>query len=86
MARARQKAGAFNLGSVSGLTHGDDFVLTGPTKRLTEIEKKMTAVYPIIAKIISYGSSEHQNVEQKVALGKGEEAFISTIPDTLTCL
>ena len=40
---------------VSGLTHGDDFVLTGPTKRLTESENEMTSVYPIKAKIISLG-------------------------------
>ena len=38
---------------VSGLTHGDDFVLTGPTEKLIEIERKMTNVYPIKAKIIS---------------------------------
>ena len=37
------------------MTHGDDFVLTGPTKKL-EIERKMTSVYPIKAKIIGYGS------------------------------
>ena len=43
---------------VSGLTHGDDFVLTGPTKRLTEFEKKMTRVYPIKAKIIGLGSTK----------------------------
>ena len=41
---------------VSGLTHGDDFVLTGPTKRLTEVENDMTSGYPIKAKIISLGS------------------------------
>ena len=41
---------------VSGLTHGDDFVLTGPTKRLTEFETEMTSVYPMKAKIISLGS------------------------------
>ena len=41
---------------VSGLTHGDDFVLTGPTKRLTEFENEMTSVYPIKAQIISLGS------------------------------
>ena len=41
---------------VSGLTHGDDFVLTGPTKRLMEFENKMTSVYPIKPKIISFGS------------------------------
>ena len=41
---------------VSGLTHGDDFVLTGPKKRLSEFEKEMTSVYPIKAKTISLGS------------------------------
>ena len=41
---------------VSGSTHGDDFVLTGPTKELMELERKMTNVYTIKAKIISYGS------------------------------
>ena len=48
------------------MTHGDDFVLTGPTKGLTEFENKMTGVYPIKAKVIR----EDQNVEQKVALVK----------------
>ena len=41
---------------VSGLTHGDDFVLTGPTKKLMEFERKMTSVYPIKANISGYGS------------------------------
>ena len=43
---------------VSGLTHGDDLVLTGPTKRLMEFKKEMTKVYPTEAKIISFGSPE----------------------------
>ena len=47
---------------VSGLTHGDDFVLTRPTKRLTEFENKMTGVYPIKANIISYG---HQRASKR---------------------
>ena len=41
---------------VSGLTHGDDFVLTRATEKLLEVERKMTSVYPIKAKVISYGS------------------------------
>ena len=41
---------------VSGLTHGDDFVLTGPTKKLMEFERKMTNVYCIKANIIGCGS------------------------------
>ena len=43
---------------VSGLTHGDDFVLTRPTKKLMEFARKMTSVYPIKAKIINYRSSK----------------------------
>ena len=43
---------------VSGLTHGDDFVFTGPTEKLMEVERKMTSVHPIKAKVISYGSSK----------------------------
>ena len=44
---------------VSGLKHGDHFVITGPTKKLVEFERKMTSVYPIKAKIISYGSPKN---------------------------
>ena len=42
---------------VSGMTDGDDFVLTGPTERLTEFGNNMTRVYPIKAKLISYVSA-----------------------------
>ena len=50
---------------VSGLTHGDDFVITGPTKKLVENDQ-----------CLSYQSEdhrlwiaeEHQDVEQEVAL------------------
>ena len=60
---------------VSGMTHGDDFVFTGPTERLTEFENKMTGVYPIKAKIISYGSPESRQAEQKVTLGKARNCL-----------
>ena len=43
---------------VSGLTHGDDFVLTGPIERLREFKKEMMKVYLTKAKIIIFGSSE----------------------------
>ena len=68
---------------VSGMTHGDDLVLTGPTKRLTEFENKMTGV--------SSNQStnhqlrfikEHQSVEQKGALGKERNCFSAR---SLTC-
>ena len=68
-ARARQKLGyQLELSSkilfrqerhqVSGMTHGEDFVLTGQTERLTEFGSTMTGVYPIKAKLISYGSAD----------------------------
>ena len=38
---------------VSGMTHGDDFVLTEARERLTEFENKMTGMYPIQAKLSS---------------------------------
>ena len=39
------------------MTHVDDFVFTGPTERLTELENKMTGVSNQ-GKLISYGSAE----------------------------
>ena len=71
---------------VSGLAHGDDFVVTGPTKKLMEFEGKMTSVYPIKSEGHRlWVVKEHQNIEQEVALGKSEDLFVSTIPDTLMC-
>ena len=43
---------------VSGMTHRDDFELTGLTERVTQLEDKMTGVYPIDAKLINHGSTE----------------------------
>ena len=64
---------------VSGKTLGDDFVLTGPTDPLTEVKNKMTGVYPIKPKLISYGSTE------SIKSGESEELCISTIRDMSTC-
>ena len=56
---------------VSGMTHGDDFVITGPTARLKEFESKMRGVYPVKAKIHhSRITRKHPSTRQKVALGK----------------
>ena len=44
--------------SSSGMTHGDDFVLTGPTARPKEFESKMRGVFSHRSKIISHGSPE----------------------------
>ena len=43
---------------VSGMTHRENFELTGPTERVTQLEDKMTGVYPIDAKLINHGSTE----------------------------
>ena len=71
---------------VSGLTHGDDFVLTGPTKRLTEFENEMTSVYPIKAKIISLGSPKSIKTLNRRLHWERKESCTNMIPDTLTCL
>ena len=55
---------------VSGLTHGDDFVLTGPTKKLMEFGRKMTSVSHQSEDHRLWVAEEHQNVEREVALGK----------------
>ena len=60
---------------MSGLTHGDDFVLTGPTKRLTEFENEMKSVYPIKAKTISFGSSKSIKTLNR-RLHWGEEGIV----------
>ena len=53
------------------MTHGDDFVLTGPTKKLVEFERKMTSVYPIKAKIISNGSPKNiKTLNRRLHWGK----------------
>ena len=43
---------------ISGMTHGDDFVLTGPTAQLKEFDSKMKGVFLIKANTIRHGSSE----------------------------
>ena len=62
---------------MSGLTHGDDFMLTGPTKKLKELERKMTSVHPIKAKIIGYGSPKSIKT---LNTGESYESCINTIP------
>ena len=83
LARSRPRSGDFNWGParricfttredrVSGLTHGDDFVVTGPTEKLMEVERKDD-------ECVSNQSEghqlrvvkEHHNFEQEVALGR----------------
>ena len=64
---------------VSGLTHGDDFVLTGTTEKLMEVERKMTSVYPIKAKVISYGSSKSiKTLNRRLHWGERERNRVPT--------
>ena len=45
---------------LSGMTHGDDFVVTGPTSKLIELKKKVEGVCPIKhrARHFWFGDSE----------------------------
>ena len=70
---------------VSGLIHGDDFVITGPTEKLMEVERKMTSLYPIKAKVISSRVViEHQNFDTGGCTGTRTESCTNMIPDTST--
>ena len=42
----------------SGLTHGDDFVVTGTKESLLELKKQLESVYPINASVIAAGSTK----------------------------
>ena len=42
----------------SGLTHGDDFVVTGTKESLLELKKQLESVYPIKESIIGAGSTK----------------------------
>ena len=55
---------------VSGMTHGDDFVLTGPRDGVTEFKNKMTWVCPIKTNHHLRVNGEYQSIDYKGALGK----------------
>ena len=44
--------------NTSGMTHGDDFVVTGTKESLLELKKQLESVYPIKASIIGAGSAK----------------------------
>ena len=59
---------------VSGMTHGDDFVLPAPTERLTEFEKKMDRSVSNKGKNHQLRvNGKQQRIEQKAALGKARK-------------
>ena len=60
---------------LSGLTHGDNFVLTGPTKTLTEFENETTSVYSIKAKIVGHGSPKSIKTLNR-RLHSGKRGFV----------
>ena len=47
---------------VSGMSHGDDFMGTGPTDRLADLKNNNAGVYRIKTKFISHGSTGQQEV------------------------
>ena len=69
------------------MTHGDDFVVTGPTDRLANLKNNMAGVYPIKTKVISFWlNRKHHSAEHKIALEKARSKWcISTISEMLTC-
>ena len=40
------------------MTHGDDFVVTGPTNRLADLKNTIAGLYPNKTTVISYGSTD----------------------------
>ena len=74
------------------MTHGDDFVLTRPTKKLTGVQQDIDKCFIHQSEDHQlWIAEEHQDAEQEVALEKArsclsEELFINMIPDTLTYL
>ena len=67
---------------ISGLTHGADFVITEPTKKLVELERKLTSVYPIKAKIIACGSAKSiKTLTRRLHWGKARN-LVSTRSQT----
>ena len=53
------------------MTLGDDFVLTGPTERLSEFQTQHDRVEPNRSKTHQLQvNKEHQNIEEKVVLRK----------------
>ena len=57
----------------SGLTHGDDFVVTGSKGSLLELKKWLESVYPIQASIIGAGSAKSMKaLSGRIRWGKTE--------------
>ena len=70
---------------ISGLTHGDDFVVTGSNGSLLELMKQLVSVvYPIKASIIGAGSAKSiKALNRRMCWREREGYCINTIPDTL---
>ena len=54
----------------SGLTHGDDFVVTGSKASLLELKKWLESVYPIKANIIWRGSARIKVLNRRIRWGE----------------
>ena len=72
--------------AISGMTHGDEFVVAGLTARLIDLKNKIAGVYPIVTKNHQpCFNGRHQHIEQNNFIGGREEWCVSTIPDKSTC-
>ena len=68
----------------SGLTHGDDFVVTGTKESLLELKKQLESVHPIKESIIGAGSTKSINALNRRICWRGAGHCINTILHTLT--
>ena len=68
----------------SGLTHGDDFVVTGTKGSLLELKQQPESVYPIKASIIGAGSTRGVKALNRRICWERQECCINTVLDTLT--
>ena len=68
----------------SGLTHEDDFVVTGTKESLLELKKQLESVYPTIASIIGAGSTTSIKELNRRLCWNRQGYCINTALDTLT--
>ena len=68
----------------SGLTHGDDFVVTGTKESLLELKRQPESVHPIEASITGAGSAKRIKALNWKICWERQAYCINTITDTLT--
>ena len=67
----------------SGLSHGDDFVVTGSKESLFELKKQLQRVFPIKASIIGAGSTKSIKAVNRRICWRETGILYQHDPDTL---